>query len=66
MVPCPPYKYAITFGAPPLAGISLGLAYSVFTVFAILSIPFVIRHIHETKGVELEDMAELEGTGKRT
>lgn len=59
-------NFLVSTAFPPLAGISLGLAYSVFTVFAILSIPFVIRHIHETKGVELEDMAELEGTGKRT
>ena len=59
-------NFLVSSAFPPLAGISLGLAYSVFTVFAILSIPFVIRHIHETKGVELEDMAELEGTGKRT
>jgi hypothetical protein len=36
------------------------LAYSIFTIFALLSIPFVIRHVRETKGVELEDMAILE------
>lgn len=52
-------NFLVSTAFPPLADISLGLAYSVFTIFAILSIPFVIRHVHETKGVELEDMAKL-------
>lgn len=59
-------NFLVSTAFPPLADISLGLAYSVFTIFAILSIPFVIRHIHETKGVELEDMAELEAGLKKT
>ena len=50
-----------TFRSSDLAGISLGLAYGIFTVFAVLSIPFVARYIRETKGVSLEDMGELEG-----
>lgn len=45
---------------PELAGISLGLAYGIFTVFAVLSIPFVMRYIRETRGVTLEDMGKLE------
>ena len=52
-------NFLVSTAFPPLADISLGLAYSVFTVFALLSIPFVIRHVRETKGVELEDMASL-------
>ncbi|GDX32635.1 MFS transporter [Actinomycetes bacterium] len=59
-------NFLVSTAFPPLADISLGLAYSVFTIFAILSIWFVIRHIHETKGVELEDMAELEAGLKKT
>ena len=53
-------NFLVTTAFPPLAEISLGLAYSVFTVFALLSIPFVLRKIHETKGVELEDIEALE------
>jgi len=53
-------NFLVSTAFPPLADISLGLAYSVFTVFALLSIPFVIRHVRETKGVELENMASLE------
>ncbi|MDA3022449.1 MAG: MFS transporter [Actinomycetota bacterium] len=51
---------------PPLAGSNLGLAYSLFTVFTILFVPFVIRHVRETKGLGLEEMAELEAGGKCT
>jgi len=53
-------NFLVSTAFPPLAEISLGLAYSIFTIFALLSIPFVIRHVRETKGVELEDMASLE------
>jgi sugar porter (SP) family MFS transporter len=53
-------NFLVSTAFPPLAEISLGLAYSIFTIFALLSIPFVIRHVRETKGVELEDMAILE------
>jgi sugar porter (SP) family MFS transporter len=53
-------NFIVSTSFPPLADISLGLTYSIFTIFALLSIPFVIRHIRETKGVELEDMESLE------
>ena len=55
-------NFLVSTSFPSLAGISLGLAYGIFTVFAVLSIPFVARYIKETKGVALEDMGELEDT----
>ena len=54
-------NFLVSTSFPELAGISLGLAYGIFTVFAVLSIPFVMKYIRETKGVTLEDMGELEG-----
>ena len=54
-------NFLVSTSFPELAGISLGLAYGIFTVFAILSIPFVMKYIRETKGVSLEDMGTLEG-----
>jgi sugar porter (SP) family MFS transporter len=54
-------NFLVSTTFPELAGISLGLAYGIFTVFAVLSIPFVMKYIRETRGVSLEDMGELEG-----
>ena len=54
-------NFLVSTTFPELAGISLGLAYGIFTVFAVLSIPFVMKYIRETKGVTLEDMGKLEG-----
>jgi len=54
-------NFIVSTSFPELAGISLGLAYGIFTAFAILSIPFVMKYIRETRGVSLEDMGELEG-----
>jgi sugar porter (SP) family MFS transporter len=54
-------NFLVSTSFPELAGISLGLAYGIFTVFAVLSIPFVMKYIRETRGVSLEDMGELEG-----
>lgn len=45
---------------PTLVSVSLGLAYGLFTVCALLSFFYVLRFVKETKGVELEDMEELE------
>ena len=36
--------------------ISLAGAYGIYAAFAVLSVLFVIRMVHETKGVELEEM----------
>lgn len=54
-------NFIVSTTFPGLASISLGLAYGIFTAFAILSIPFVAKYIKETKGVPLEDMGQLEG-----
>ncbi|GAB2940718.1 hypothetical protein GCM10027075_46520 [Streptomyces heilongjiangensis] len=47
---------AITAGFPSLAGWNLSATYVTYTVFAALSIPFVLRFVKETKGKALEDM----------
>lgn len=50
-------NFGITITFPILlASVGLAGAYSLYTVAAILSIFFVIRMVHETKGVELEEM----------
>jgi MFS transporter, SP family, sugar:H+ symporter len=46
----------ITTSFPPLKNAGLGLAYGIYTTFAVLSLLFVLKFIRETKGVELEDM----------
>ena len=55
-------NFIVSTAFPPIAGKSLGLAYGIFTVFAVLSIPFVMRKLRETKGVELEDIESLEAS----
>lgn len=50
-------NFGITMTFPiMLAGIGLAGAYGFYTLCAAISIFFVIRFIHETRGVELEDM----------
>ena len=50
-------NFAITLTFPIfLAGIGLGGAYGFYTLCALLSIVFVTRFVHETRGIELEDM----------
>lgn len=49
-------NFVVSTTFPTLSSIGLGLAYSVYTLFAFLSIFFVIRFIKETKGRELEEM----------
>jgi len=39
-----------------LGGIGLGGAYGLYSFFALLSVLFVVRMVHETKGMELEQM----------
>ncbi|MFN8126933.1 MAG: sugar porter family MFS transporter [Candidatus Nanopelagicales bacterium] len=46
---------------PGLVGISLGLAYGLFTLGALVSFFYVWKFVKETKGVQLEDMEALEG-----
>jgi SP family sugar:H+ symporter-like MFS transporter len=50
-------NFGITITFPILLGsIGLGGAYGFYTVCAILSIVFVTRMVHETRGIELENM----------
>jgi SP family sugar:H+ symporter-like MFS transporter len=50
-------NFAITMTFPVLlASIGLAGAYVIYAVFAALSVLFVMRYVHETKGTELEDM----------
>ncbi|MDH3620724.1 MAG: sugar porter family MFS transporter [Gammaproteobacteria bacterium] len=50
-------NFAITMTFPMmLAGIGLAGAYGFYTACAIISIVFVIKMVHETRGIELEDM----------
>jgi len=50
-------NFAITMTFPLLlTGIGLGKSYGIYTAFAVISIFFVIKLVHETKGKELEEM----------
>jgi MFS transporter, SP family, sugar:H+ symporter len=50
-------NFIITMTFPVLlAGIGLGGAYGIYTIFAIISFFFVMKFAHETKGIELEAM----------
>jgi hypothetical protein len=50
-------NFAITVTFPILlAGIGLAGAYGIYTVAAAISIFFVQRYVHETRGKELEQM----------
>jgi len=57
-------NFIVSTTFPTLASTSLALAYGIFTVFAALSIPFVMRKIHETKGVPLAEIEALEGASR--
>lgn len=50
-------NFAITMTFPILlTGIGLAGAYGLYTLAALVSVVFVLRYVHETKGRELEDM----------
>ncbi len=50
-------NFAITMTFPILlAGIGLATTYSLYTFAALVSVFFVLRYVHETKGRELEQM----------
>jgi MFS family permease len=50
-------NFAITMTFPILlGGVGLGGAYGLYAFFAVLSILFVLKSVHETKGMELEQM----------
>ncbi|WP_214371187.1 sugar porter family MFS transporter [Pseudonocardia sp. H11422] len=49
-------NFVISTTFPPLADVGLGLAYGLYTTFALLSFFFVLRSVPETKGKQLEEM----------
>lgn len=49
-------NWLITVSFPSLSDWNLSGAYVLYTVFAVLSIPFVLRWVPETKGKSLEEM----------
>ena len=50
-------NFAITMTFPMLlTGVGLGGAYGLYAFFAVISIIFVLKMVHETKGMELEAM----------
>jgi sugar porter (SP) family MFS transporter len=50
-------NFAITMTFPMLlSGIGLGGAYGLYAFFALISVFFVLKSVHETKGLELEQM----------
>lgn len=49
-------NFVISTTFPVLAAAGLGMAYGIYTLFAFLSIFFVLKWVHETKGRELEEM----------
>ncbi|WP_153504571.1 sugar porter family MFS transporter [Cumulibacter manganitolerans] len=51
-------NWIVTVSFPILKDISLGLAYGLYALCALLSLLFVWRFVHETKGLALEDMED--------
>jgi SP family sugar:H+ symporter-like MFS transporter len=50
-------NFVITMTFPILlAGIGLGGAYGLYAAFAVISIVFIAKFVHETRGIELENM----------
>ncbi|MFG2980966.1 sugar porter family MFS transporter [Streptomyces sp. NPDC048258] len=49
-------NWVITVSFPTLSDWSLSGAYVIYTVFALLSIPFILKWVPETKGKALEEM----------
>jgi MFS transporter, SP family, sugar:H+ symporter len=49
-------NFVISQTFPTLADIGLGVAYGLYTTFAVLSLLFVAKYVKETNGRQLEDM----------
>ena len=49
-------NWLVTVSFPALRDFSLGFAYGLYALFALLSFFFVSRYVQETKGKQLEDM----------
>ncbi|MEU5875067.1 sugar porter family MFS transporter [Glycomyces sp. NPDC047369] len=59
-------NWLITVTFPELAQTGLFLAYGLYALFALISFIFVWKMVRETKGIELEDMEDLERHGLPT
>ncbi|KAA0020085.1 sugar porter family MFS transporter [Antrihabitans cavernicola] len=59
-------NWAITVSFPSLKSFSLGFAYGMYALFALISLAFVSRFVRETKGMALEDMDEATGVAPTT
>ncbi|MEI8081170.1 MAG: MFS transporter, partial [Actinomycetes bacterium] len=55
-------NFIVSESFPWLVSVSLGLAYGIFTICAFASFFYVWKYVKETKGVQLEDMDQLEGS----
>ena len=53
-------NFIVSEAFPELVQVGLGIAYGLFTLFAVLSLLYVWRFVRETKGAELEQMDEIE------
>ena len=53
-------NFVVSETFPELVHVGLGLAYGLFTLFAVLSFAFTWKWVKETRGAELEEMATLE------
>ncbi len=49
-------NWVVSTSFPTLKDVGLGLAYGLYTAFAVLSFFFVLRFVQESKGRELEEM----------
>ncbi|MXV13555.1 MFS transporter, partial [Xanthomonas sp. LMG 8992] len=50
-------NFAVTMSFPILlAGIGLASTYAIYMVAAFVSVAFVLKYVHETKGIKLEQM----------
>ncbi|MDQ1249992.1 MAG: transporter, family, sugar:H+ symporter [Actinomycetota bacterium] len=54
-------NYAVSQSFTSLIKMGLGVAYGLYTLGAFISIFYVWKFVKETKGVQLEDMEDLEG-----
>ena len=46
----------MAYSLPVVADWNLSATYVIYTIFAALSIPFVLKYVKETKGKALEEM----------
>ncbi|MCW3066177.1 MAG: sugar transporter [Solirubrobacterales bacterium] len=59
-------NWTVSTTFPALKNAGLGLAYSIYAAFAVLSLLFVLRFVTETKGIELEELSKrFEGAAER-